>query len=76
MSVSKTEVRKAKAFLAKAHKPMCLVIPPGESAKRSEIYAISDMFKKYKLGHAHYNHGMLASGLRRRAAHLFKALSA
>ena len=71
MSVSKTEVRKAKAFLAK----QALVILPGESAKRSEIYAISDMFKKYKLGHVRYNHGMLASGLRRRAAHLFKALS-
>ena len=74
MSVSKTEVRKAKAFLAK--QPVkALVILPGESAKRSEIYAISDMFKKYKLGHVRYNHGMLASGLRRRAAHLFKALS-
>ena len=72
MSVSKTEVRKAKAFLAKQS---ALVILPGESAKRSEIYAISDMFKKYKLGHVRYNHGMLASGLRRRAAHLFKALS-
>ena len=74
MSVSKTEVRKAKAFLAKAQ-CTALVIPPGESAKRAEIYAISDMFKKYKLGHAHYNHGMLASGLRRRAAHLSRALA-
>ena len=73
MSVSKTEVRKAKAFLAR--QSVALVIPPGESAKRAEIYAISDMFKKYKLGHDRYNHGMLASGLRCRAAHLFKALS-
>ena len=73
MPASKTEIRKAKAFLAKQTAKAKPAIRAGDTAKRSELHAISEMFEKYGLARKRY--GMLTNGLRRRAAHLSRALA-